>query len=80
MDNYNDTNKELEILMKNIKYIRNKNGLSKTEMARMLGIRINTLEKIENCIITKSLTVEIIYRIHKTFGISPSQQFKPLNK
>ena len=76
----NDTYKELEILMKNIEYIRNKNMLSKKEMAKILGISTNTLNKIENGIISKRITVEIIYRIYKTFGILPSQQFKPLNK
>lgn len=79
-DYNNDTYKELEILMKNIEYIRKKNGLSKKEMATILGIGINTLEKIENGIIPKRLTVEIVYRIHKNFRILPSQQFKPLKK
>ena len=38
---------DAEIFMFNVKWLREKHGLSKKEMAKILGISVGTLNKIE---------------------------------
>lgn len=73
-----EIDKELLVLMKNIKYLRLKNGLTKKEMAKIIGVGIKTLNQIENEELPKRFTVRILYGISENFGISPSKQLEPL--
>jgi len=72
------TDKELLVLMKNIKYLRIRNGLTKKEMAKIIGVGIKSLNKIEKEELPKRFTVKILYRIYEHFGILPSKQLEPL--
>ena len=73
-----ENDKELLVLMKNIKYLRLKNGLTKREMAKIIGVGIKTLNQIEKEEFPKRFTVRILYGISEHFGILPSKQFEPL--
>ena len=70
-----DNNKDLFIFCENIKKIRKKENLSKTEMSKLLGINTRTLSLIENGIIPPKLSSRIIFNIHHHFGILPQDMF-----
>ena len=57
------------ILCKNIKILREKNKLSKKEMAKCLGIGVIALSKLESGILPKRLSVKILFLIERDFGI-----------
>lgn len=70
--------KEIEILCKNICYLRRVHGLSKKEMANKLGIGIYSLTKLESGILPPRLTTNVLLRIYDVFGIKPAKMFLPL--
>ena len=55
----------------NIRYLRMTHGLSRTVMARKLGITIKTLDLLESGIMPRSCTVRLLFHIQKNFGVSP---------
>ena len=59
----------------NISYLRKHYGISKKRMSELLGISTATLNKIENGILPKRLSVEILYNIECNFRISPGEIF-----
>ena len=67
-----NNNNELSILCKNIKYLREKNNLTKAEMARVLQIGVNSLSKIEQGNFPPRISCEILFRLHSAFGIAPT--------
>ena len=68
--------KEIQILLQNIKYLRETNGLSKKEMSRVLGISVLTLNKMEQGIMPPSVGVDIVFRLSEKFNIKPCDLFK----
>ena len=68
-DNY------IEIFSKNMKDIRAKNNISKKEMAKILGIGVGSLSKIESGILPPKLEANILIKIYHKFGILPSELF-----
>ncbi len=62
----------------NLKAIRNKNGLSKKEMSKKLGIGTRSLSLIESGIAPPRLSSNILIKINREFGILPSEIFLPL--
>ena len=69
----NDT--QLKIFCQNIKILREKNGLNEKEMTKILGIGVNSLEKIEQGIIPHRTGVKIIFKISQHFKIEPHKLF-----
>lgn len=65
---------ELETLSHNIVRLRKKHGLSKKEMASILGIGVKSLSRIENGDFPKRIGVHLIINIWEHFGILPQQQ------
>lgn len=59
-------------LSHNVAYLRKQHGLSKKEMAALLGIGIYSLNKIERGELPQRLCVDILFHIHKHFGVRPS--------
>lgn len=59
----------MKILSHNILYLRTKNHITKKEMAKILGIGIITLNKIEQGFLPPRLSVEILFRIRDYFGV-----------
>lgn len=54
---------------KNIKTLRQRKKLSQEKLARLTGISLNTLTKIESGF-TKSPSIQTIHKISKCLGIS----------
>lgn len=73
-----NADKELFILMENIKFLRIKNKLTKKEMAKIIGVGLKSLNQIEKGELPRRFTVKIFYRIYEHFGILPSKQLEPL--
>ena len=67
------TNKEeLQIFCKNLKYLRKKYKLSQKEMAKICGVGVLSIRKLENGIIPKHLGAGIFINISKVLRMSPS--------
>lgn len=62
---------QLENLICNIAYLRKRLGISKREMAKLLGIGVATLQKLEQGILPPRLGVELFFHIQRNFGIAP---------
>lgn len=71
---------DAEIFMFNVKWLREKHGLSKKEMAKILGISVGTLNKIEKSELPPRLSVDIVFNIYQHFGIHPKNQFVKLTE
>lgn len=67
---------EIKNLANNIVRIRKEYGLSKKEMAKILGISIESLRKIEKGEIPLKMSVEVIFEIYDYFGITPKELFE----
>ena len=69
------TNDEaIKYLSYNILCLRRTNNLTKKEMAKILGIGIASLNKIEQGILPPRLSVTILFKIQAHFGIPLSFQ------
>ena len=66
------------ILCQNIKFLRQKHNLSKTQMSNILGISIQTLNRIENGILPSRISCEVLFRIQSNFGIRARELFQIL--
>ena len=75
-----ETDRELKIFMKNVAWLRKTNGLTKREMAEILGISVYSLNKIEKGVFPPRTRVDIVVAIHRRFGIGPSEMVAELLK
>lgn len=71
---------EAENFMFNVAWLRKKYGLSKVKMAKLLGIGVGSLNKIEKGELPPRMSVDVVFNIHKHFGILPKKQFTKLWK
>ena len=67
------TENDIRIFCENIRNLRNEEKLSKTRMAKILGISIKTLTQIENGIVPNRVTCRLLFRIYDNFKILPSE-------
>ena len=70
---------DVQILCQNIKFLRQKHNLSKTQMSQILGVSIKTLNRLEDGFLPPRISCELIFRIQRQFGIQPRQLFDILN-
>ena len=70
---------DVQILCQNIKLLRQKHNLSKTQMSQILGVSIKTLNRLEDGFLPPRISCELIFRIQRQFGIQPRQLFDILN-
>ena len=66
-----ETKREIGVLCANIKYLREKNGLSEKEMAKELHISEESLRSIENGDFPLNISCGILFTIMHRFGIHP---------
>lgn len=71
---------ELTIFTKNIIYLRNKNNLSKKEMAKLIGIGTGSLNKLEKGEIPERMSVEVVFEICNAFGLHPCDLFRDIEQ
>lgn len=69
------TDAEIENFLCNIIWLKNNYRLSKRKMAKMLGIGIKSLDKLEKGEIPLRIGVEVVFNIHKNFGVVPKDLF-----
>lgn len=68
-------NNGLECFTHNVMWLRKCNGLSKKEMAKIMGIGVESLNKIENGELPPKMSVEAVFNIQQHFRISPKSLF-----
>ena len=66
---------EYENFCCNITWLRKSHNLSKKEMAKRLGIGVESLNKLESGTIPPNMTVEVLNNLCKHFHINLSDQF-----
>lgn len=59
----------------NVAWLRRQHRLSKKKMAQLLGISIGSLNKIENGELPPRASLEVLNKIHNTFGIALTDLF-----
>lgn len=62
---------QLENLICNIVFLRKHFGISRKRMAKLLGIGVATLQKLEQGILPPRLGVDIFFHIQRNFEIAP---------
>ena len=66
---------EINNLCINVKFLRRKHGLSKTAMAKILGISPSSLNKLENGVMPR-ISSEVVIRLMSYFHISAEEVFE----
>lgn len=64
-------------LCANIRYLRERAGLSKTRMAKIMGVTTATLTKIEEGTLPRRTGVKVLLRLSDRFGIRLNCFFLP---
>ena len=70
--------KQFKNFGKNISLLRKQHGFSKKRMCQILSIGVSSLNKLEQGIIPKRLSVDIVFRIEGFFKIPAKEQFKKI--
>ena len=70
------SNNYITVFCQNVKKIRQRNRLTKKEMARRLRISQYTLNEIENGRLTNRVGIDILKRIEEVFSVTVNDQFK----
>jgi len=65
---------------RNVKILREDNNLSKKEMAKILGIGIGSLTKVEKGEIPKRMRANVIINIFNYFHVLPNNLFEKILK
>lgn len=68
---------EIKQLCANIRYLRERAGLSKTRMAKIMGVTTATLTKIEEGTLPRRTGVKVLLRLSDRFGIRLNHFFLP---
>lgn len=70
---------ELLAYCRNIKFLRETNGLSLTKMAEIMKIDVRTLRRVEADIVPKRFGSGALLRLAAYFHLKPSELFSPLS-
>ena len=68
-------NDQIYIFCENVRRLRKNSNLTKTEMAKRLKISLRSLALIENNILPKRLSANILCKIYLEFNVRPSDMF-----
>lgn len=69
--------KYVRYFCENIKAIRKANKLTKGKMAQKLGVDKNDLSNLEKGKVPDELSVDVLTKIYKYFGIKATKMFSP---
>lgn len=69
---------EFAVFCENIRLLRVKNGLTKRQMAKIMGIGIESLNKIERGTVPERLKVEAFLFTANYFNYAPDELFSPI--
>ena len=67
--------KEHDNFTHNVAWLRKHHGLTKKEMAQMLGIGVSSLTKLENGIVPQRMTTEVLNQLCTHFHVDLSDLF-----
>ncbi|MBP3478666.1 MAG: helix-turn-helix transcriptional regulator [Oscillospiraceae bacterium] len=70
--------KEFAILFRNITWLRKHYGFSKRKMAKLLGIGVWSLNKIEKGELPPRLGINIVFAVQEHFNVHPTVQLSQL--
>ena len=73
-------NNEIYVFCQNIKKLRENNNLSKIEMAKIMGLSVMSLRKIENGELPPRIGVNTLFNLCKNFNIKPKKVFTACEK
>ena len=62
--------------MQNITDLRKQNGLSKRQMAKLLGVSVRTITRLEKGELPPNLSIKTVFRIQTHFGVAAKDQWK----
>lgn len=68
---------EIAVFCGNVKILREQHGLTKNEMARIMGVSPASLRRIEAGELPKHLSAEVVLRLAEHFELKPHQLFLP---
>lgn len=71
-----DKDLEIKAFCKNVQFLRESNDLSYEDMAKILHISVKSLKLLEEGVLPRSIGVDVVWRISKNFGVTPSGQFR----
>ncbi len=71
-----DTDEEIQMLCRNILYLRKNAAMTQREMAALMGISVSTLRKIEAGQLPPRLGVDAVFALADAFSIPPGSLFK----
>ena len=72
------SDEQIATFCENVKMLRERSGLSKKEMAEIMGIGIKSLEKIENGVLPPRTGVDVLIRLSQKFDIRLHEFLMPL--
>ena len=64
------------VFCENVRLLRKREGLTQKEMAERLKVSVRSISMIENGIVPKRLSCDILFKIHFEFGIDPTDLLK----
>lgn len=62
---------DIQNLLHNIAWLRKHHGLSNKKMAELLHISIPSLNKIENGVLPKRLSANVLFHLYNHFHLTP---------
>ena len=65
------TQEQYSIVCENIRFLRQKHGLSRTAMAKRLHITLKNLDSLEADIFPERIHVGFFFHVHQAFGVPP---------
>lgn len=71
MEQSQKTKDEKRIFCENVKYLRAKYNLSRTAMAKKMGVCMKTLKSLENGVIPNNMNCRVLMNIYDSLGIHP---------
>ncbi len=71
-----DTQKDILNWIHFVQKLRKEKHLSQKKMARILGVGVGTVRKIEKGIFPERISCTVLMNIYREFGIKPSDQFR----
>ena len=70
-----NTDQEFDIFCKNVRFLRQKSGLSQKEMAAIMRIGVKSLRKIENGVFPPRLGIDAMFYLSRHFHLKIRQLF-----
>ena len=71
-------NNQIQIFCKNVRYLREKNKLSLSDMAKIMHVSVPTIIRIEKGDIPEHTQISVVFHVASHFSYHPARLFQPL--